>query len=210
MRRWMHRTCDTALAAREGELRESQTRTDRLSEQLDAARDRADRLQERLDQMSGTAFDQRLKHHTDREELRSALEATTARELALAEELAALRTRDGVLEQRRRRAAEKALGGAWDGPAHQTSGPRAQVAQSLLALPLASYDVTVTYERDSWGDWRWMVDGRPVNTNTGFSPTSEIEVLVGRYGFTHPELDEIHDAALRAHRRLTALTSKEF
>lgn len=106
---------------------------------------------------------------------------------------------EGTLQARRRRAAEHALGGAWCGPSHDSSHGRALVCQALLALPLESYDVEVTYVYDD-GEWTWFVDGRRVNTNTGFALTSEVDVLIGRYGLTRDELDTISAQAQRARR----------
>lgn len=215
MSRLMHRTCDTTLAARESELRENTTHTARLEEALDAEIARGKRRLDHLAQASDALLDTRISAHIERE-------AASAREAALLEEIDSLQcrindleeedaSRQAVLEARRRRAAETALGDAWGGPGNEDSGSRAQVAQTMLALPLASYDVTVTYERDQWCDWRWMVDGDPVSTNTGlFVLISEEKVLIGRYGFTESELSQIRRDATAAYCRLQTLTSEEF
>lgn len=214
MSRLMHRTCDTALAARESELRESTTRIARLEEALDAEIARGKRRLDQLAQAGDALLDSRINAQIERK-------AASTREAALLEEIDSLQrritdleeenaSREAVLEVRRRRVAEKALGGAWAGPGREASGSRAQVAQALLALPLASYDVTVTFELDQWCEWRWMVDGDPVDTNTGVAPTSQEEVLTGRYGFTDSELSQIRRDAENAHRRMQDLTSKEF
>ena len=214
MSRLMHRTCDTTLAARESELRESTTRADRLEEALDAEIARGKRQLDLLVRAGDDVLDSRINAQIERK-------AAASREAALLEEIDSLQrritdleeedtSRKAELETRRRRAAEKALGGAWDGPGSERSGYRAQVAQTLLALPLASFDVTVTFELDQWCDWRWMVDGDPVGTDTGFAPTSQEEVLTGRYGFTRSELAQIRRDAEAAHRRLQALTSERF
>lgn len=215
MSRLMHRTCDTTLAARESELRESATRADRLEEALDAEIARGKRRLDQLAQAGDALLDTRISAHIERE-------AAAAREAALLEEIDSLQcrindleeedaSRQAELETRRRRAAEKALGGAWDGPGSEKSGSRAQVAQALLALPLASYDVTVTYQRDGNGDWYWMVDGRAVDTGRwDYGRMDQEQVLTGRYGFTDSELSQIRREAEDTHRHVQALASEEF
>lgn len=211
MNRWMHRACDTTLADRESALRQSNTHSACLEDQLDNEIAQSRRRLDLLVRASEDLLNTRINAHIEREQLTAELEATTARETALLKEVDTLQcrindleeedaSRKAELETRRRRAAEKALGGAWSGPGSEKSGSRAQVAQALLALPLASYDVTVTFERDQWCDWSWMVDGEPVSANTGFVLTSQEEVLTGRYGFTDSELFQIRQA----------LTSQEF
>lgn len=70
-----------------------------------------------------------------------------------------------------------------------------------MALPLESYDVEVAYVYDDADQaWAWRVDGKRVNTDAGFACTSEVDVLIGRYGFTHEELDSICRQARRAYR----------
>lgn len=214
MSRLMHRTCDTTLAARESELRESTTRIARLEEALDAEIARGKRRLDQLAQAGDALLDSRINAQMERQ-------AAASREAALLEQIDSLQnritdleeedtSRKAELETRRRRVAEIALGGAWDGPGNEKSGSRAQVVQAMLALPLASYDVTVAYQRDYDGTWYWMVDGAPVDTNTGFVLTTEEEVLTGRYGFTDSELSQIRRDAEAAHRRMQDLTSKEF
>lgn len=221
MSRWMHRTCDTVLADRESELRKSNTRSTQLEEALDTALAQSHRRLDLLVQASKDLMNAHVNAHIEHEQLTAELEATTAREAALLKEIDTLQcrindleeentSRKAVLEARRRRAAEKALGGAWDGPRNEKSSGQAQVAQTMLTLPLASYDVTVAYQRGGNGDWYWTVDGEPVDTNTGFVLTTEEEVLTGRYGFTDSELSQIRHAAEKAHRQLQTLTSEEF
>nr|WP_012954654.1 hypothetical protein [Nocardiopsis sp. 90127]ABD48730.1 pSQ10.7c [Nocardiopsis sp. 90127] len=199
----IHRTCRAKLAETETALREAQDRASRLGERIVIETQRADQREELLLRASDAALDQRLAHHTERERLRSELAAARAEIHELQCRVNDLEEEDSshqsVLEARRRRAAEKALGGAWDGPGAQESGHRAQVARALLALPLASFDVAVAHERDGQGGWDWTVDGHPVNTrSTGFYGTSETDVLTGRYGFTEEELDKVRRDAHRA------------
>lgn len=184
----IHRTCDHILAGRDDALRESEGRVRHLSDQLS--------------QTSGKLLDvllDRQQTRSERDQLVEALAESCDREDRLRADLMALTARhaalNGVLEQRRRRAAERALGGAWASPKSEESMVRAQVAQGLLALPLASYDVTLTYDVDRM---IWLVDGEPVDT-TGFMFTSPADVLIGRYGFTEHELDRIKSEAKRAH-----------
>ena len=216
MSRLMHRTCDTALAARESELRESTTRADRLEETLDAEIARGKRRLDLLVRAGDDVLDSRINAQIERQ-------AAASREAALLEEIDSLQcrindleeedaSREAVLEARRRRVAEIALGGAWCGPGFEDSPGRAQVAQTMLALPLASYDVTVAYQRDYDGTWYWTVDGVPVNpyrySHSG--GTSSEDVLLRRFGFTESELSQIRRDATAAYCRLQTLTSEEF
>lgn len=216
MSRLMHRTCDTTLAARESELRESATRITRLEEALDAEIARGKRRLDQLAQAGDAVLDSRINAHVERE-------AAAAREAALLAEIDSLQcrindleeedtSRKAELEARRRRVAEIALGGAWYGPGFESSPGRVQVAQALLALPLASYDVTVTYQRDGNSSWYWAIDGDPINRYrySHSSATSSEEVLLRRFGFTDSDLSQIRRDATDAHRRLQALTSEEF
>lgn len=212
----MHRTCDTTLAARESELRESTTRIARLEEFLDAEIARGKRRLDLLVRAGDDVLDSRINAQIERE-------AAAAREAALLEEIDSLQrrvtdleeedaSREAVLEARRRRVAEIALGGAWYGPGFEASPGRAQVAQTMLTLPLASYDVTLAYQRDYDGTWYWTVDGVPVNPYrySHSSATSSEEVLLRRYGFTESELSQIRRDAENAHRQMRAMTSEEF
>ncbi|MCY9787949.1 hypothetical protein KIK06_29135 [Nocardiopsis sp. EMB25] len=198
---WLHRDCTTQIRALEDELREAQNRAidhTLVVTDLTSARDRADA--ERWD-AKGEAelLREKLSDAADREaDLRAEIHELQCRVNDLEE---ADTARRAVLEARRRRAAEHALGGAWRAPSHDTSNGRAQLAQALMALPLESFDVEVTYVYASgFGEGDWRVDGRPVNTNTGFAYTSEVDVLIGRYGVTHEELDSIYRQAKRARR----------
>lgn len=200
----LHRRCQDRIAALETELR---TTRDRIADRdIENAKlySRADREESARWDAAGEA-----------ELLREKLAAAADREADLEREIFELQCRindleqdaedrRAVLETRRRRAAEHALGGAWDGPGHDSSPGRALVAQALMALPVESYDVEVAYVYDDAArGWSWQVDGKPVNTNTGFVPTSEVDVLIGRYGLTHEELDSLCHQAKRA-RHATA------
>ena len=223
MSRLMHRTCDTALAARDSVLREAEERLHRLTAQLEAETAHSRHLQALLTQAGESSLELRLAYQADRELHVADMEAAAAQEAALRKEIDTLQcrindleeedtSRKAELETRRRRAAETALGGAWYRPWFENSPERAQVAQALLALPLASYDVTVTYQRDGNGDWYWAIDGDPINPYrySHSSGTSSEEVLASRYGFTDSELSQIRRNAETAYRHLQALTSEEF
>ncbi|MGW9555457.1 hypothetical protein ACWGSK_13215 [Nocardiopsis sp. NPDC055551] len=216
MSRLMHRTCDTTLAARESELRESTTRAARLEEALDTEIARGKRRLDQLAQSGDALLDSRINAQIERK-------AAAAREAALLEEIDSLQhritdleeedtSREATLETRRRRVAEIALGGAWYGPGFESSPGRVQVAQALLALLLASYDVTVTYQRDGNSSWYWAIDGDPINPYrySHSSATSSEEVLLRRYGFTDSELSQIRRDAEAAYRRMRTLTEDDF
>lgn len=216
MSRLIHRTCDTTLAARESELRESTTRADRLEEALDSEIARGKRQLDLLMRAGDDVLDSRISAQIERA-------AASARESALLEQIDTLQcrindleeedaSRQAELEARRRRVAEIALRGAWYRPWYENSPGCAQVAQAMLALPLASYDVAVAYQRDGNDDWYWTVDGEPINPHrySHSGSASPEDVLTGRYGFTESELSQIRHDAEAAHRHLQALTSKEF
>ncbi|RKS09987.1 hypothetical protein DFP74_5733 [Nocardiopsis sp. Huas11] len=198
---WLHRSCTEQIRALEGELREAQRREVDHTLAAAALRSERDRAQSERWDAAGEA-----------ELLKEKLDTAADRETNLRTEIYDLQYRVAELEQvadehrqvleaRRRRAAEHALGGAWCGPSHNSSHGRALVAQALMALPLEAYDVKVTYFYDDvYDEWIWQLDGKPVNTDSGFSYTSAVDVLIGRYGFTHQELDSICEQAKRAQR----------
>lgn len=216
MSRLMHRTCDTALAARESELRENTTRTARLEEALDAEIARGKRRLDQLTLAGDALLATRINADLERERLTGELEAAhkeidslQGRINDLEEEDA---SRQAELEARRRRVAETVLRGAWYGPGFESSPGCAQVAQAMLTLPLASYDVTVAYQCEYGGTWYWTVDGEPVTPYRYSYPigTSQEDVLLRRFGFTDSELSQIRRDAKAAHRQLQALTSEGF
>jgi hypothetical protein len=93
---------------------------------------------------------------------------------------------EGVLQARRRRAAETALGGAWHEPTRDWSERRAAVAQAILALPLAAFDAEITYDNG-----RWYVNGERFSEFLG--PDMEQERLQERYGLTNDEITQIRE-----------------
>ncbi|MFE1400349.1 hypothetical protein ACFW53_20650 [Nocardiopsis dassonvillei] len=93
---------------------------------------------------------------------------------------------ESVLQARRRRAAETALGDAWHGFNTEWAARSAAVAQAILALPLEAFDPEITYEHG-----RWYVDGERVSPFA--LPDREQERLQERYGLTDDELTQIRE-----------------
>lgn len=93
---------------------------------------------------------------------------------------------ESVLQARRRRAAEAALGDAWHGSNTEWAARSAAVAQAILALPLEAFDPEITYEHG-----RWYVDGERF---AAFAfPDVAQERLQERYGLADDELTQIRE-----------------
>lgn len=103
----------------------------------------------------------------------------------MARELTAYEQAESVLQTRRRRAAQNALGDATESPWAKGAGQRAAVAAALLALPLEYFDIDLDYF-----EGRWWVDGEPV-AGLYASQRDDEKRLQEQYGITRRELKAI-------------------
>ncbi|OLT26574.1 hypothetical protein BJF83_20640 [Nocardiopsis sp. CNR-923] len=192
----LHRSCTEQIRALEAKLREAQRREVDHTLAAAALRSERDRAESERWDAAGEAelLKEKLSDAFDREaDLERQVRDLQYRVLDLEQDAD---DHQQVLEARRRRAAEHALADAWYYPGHTDTHAQAAAAQAILALPLASFDVTVTHGpgRDAW-----YVDGVRLPKEDYFrgGDPDPVDVLRRRYGLADGEIAQIREGVRR-------------